>query len=77
MNRGMNVFSQDLLRRRREFWPAISRFRAAARIFMRIRITSYAPEARARIGEGARACDKSDWGFDLPERIFETRPDGG
>jgi hypothetical protein len=28
-------------------------------------------------GEGARACDKSDWGFDLPERIFETRPDGG
>ena len=44
---------------------------------MRIHITSYAPEARARIGEGARACDKGDWGFDLPEQIFETRPDGG
>ena len=64
------MFSLGLRAAGNFFSPAISRFGAAARVFMRIHITSYAPEARARIGEGARACDKSDRGFDLPERFF-------
>jgi len=50
MNRGMNVISPGLLRRRRIFWPTTPRLGAATRVLMRINITFYAPETRAHIG---------------------------